>query len=678
MAQAHRYCRSEILALCIFSACGCLSSVAFSQDNLPPPPERKSVSKDVDTLAKEGDYLKFSFQQVDVRVFTQIVGDFTGERFTVADDVDGKITVVSPNVTRKEASKLFSAVLEGSGFTIIKEGDISRIIRLPDRNLVMGSVVGDDDNIPEFGLVTRIIHLDHVTASEMRKMLESQLKRKDAVSALDETNHLIITDTVDAVKKVENLVRVLDKPALARISEVIPLKYVSSADASRQLVAAFAENQSRVKQLLSNLPSGGAPTANTSSSIPVIVPSAHSNSILVTGTTRQIEYVKELVTKIDIPSPDSRSMFHSIQLHYVKSDTLAKTLSSLIDKYSLGNNDSALMGRVAVESVPENNTLMINAAPEDFKAVEKLIKSLDVKPKQVHISVLIAEVSEDDVDTLGVTVTALNSPDALGKNAFSAATRSTADSTGMLSQLSSGMFGQGITFGIAHGSYKDANGNIVSDYPGVFNIDAIRGNSKVKILANPSLGAQNNVEAEVSVVDNIPITEATITGSGSDRDVIQNITRMDVGVKLAMTPRIIPDGLVQLELQPSIEAVTDRGVSTDYAPTISKRMVKTTVTVPDGETIVIAGLMRNDESEVKKKIPLLGDIPLLGWLFRWTSKQETKTNILIFVTPTVLNDVEDSRKLKVDFEKKTGISTASAEETLSVKKEENSVPEKKD
>jgi general secretion pathway protein D len=231
------------------------------------------------------------------------------------------------------------------------------------------------------------------------------------------------------------------------------------------------------------------------------------------------------------------------------------------------------------------------------------------------------------------------------------------------------MFGQGLTFGIAHGSYTDANGNIVTDYPGVFNIDAIKGNDKVKILANPSLGAQNNVEAEVSVVDNIPITEATITGSGSDRDVIQNITRMDVGVKLTMTPHIIPDGIVQLELEPSIEAVTDKGISSDYAPTISKRRVKTTVMVEDGKTIVIAGLMRNDTAEVKKKIPLLGDIPLLGWLFRWNSTEEKKTNILIFVTPTVISDTAGADALRTDLEKRTGLSSQTITEEMAVPQE---------
>ena len=192
----------------------------------------------------------------------------------------------------------------------------------------------------------------------------------------------------------------------------------------------------------------------------------------------------------------------------------------------------------------------------------------------------------------------------------------------------------------------------------------IRRNSKVKILSDTSLGAQNNHPAEVAIVDNIGVLESTVSGSGADRDFIQNIKRMDVGVKVNMTPYIIPGGLVKVELEPSIEAVTDTGGSDQYVPTISKRMVKTTMTVPDGQTIVIAGLTRNDESEIKKKVPLLGDIPLLGWLFRWNSKSATKTNILIFVTPTIMTDVADAVAVRQALEAKSGIVAESLAEEL--------------
>lgn len=628
-------------------ACG----ICFSQE-ITPAPQPTPIANEAD-----GDTIMFNFEQVDVRVFAQVVGGFIGKRYTVAEDVTGTLTVISPNVSRKDAEKLFSAVLESSGFTIVQDGEMNRIVLMPERKTSMGTIVTDDSESPEYGLVTRIMRLEHVSVAEMRKMLEQQLNRQNVVSTLEETNHLIITDTVSSVKKIEELVRELDKPGMARATEVIALQHANATELARQITASFADNPSRAQQLTDRMAAGTAYADNVSMSIPTIVASTHSNGLVVTGTQRQIQAVKDLVAKLDVPAPSGRSTFHIIRLNYVKAEDIAKNISTVVEKFAAGSGDATLVRRVAVEAVVESNTLLVNATPEDFKAIEAVIKELDVKPQQVHISVLIAEVSEGDLDQLGVTITALNAPDSLGDNAFAGATRSAADNAGLITQLSSGMFGQGLTFGIAHGSYLDANGNIVTDYPGVFNIDAIKGSDKVRILANPSLGAQNNVEAEVSVVDNIPITEATITGSGSDRDVIQNITRMDVGVKLTMTPHIIPGGLVQLELEPSIEAVTDKGISSDYAPTISKRKVKTTVIVENGKTIVIAGLMRNDKAEVKKKIPLLGDIPLLGWLFRWNSTEEKKTNILIFVTPTVISDSEGADALRIDLEQSTGLSS---------------------
>lgn len=639
------------------------SGICFSQEVTEAPKNAPTANQ------IEGDTIMFNFEQVDVRVFAQVVGGFIGKRYTVAEDVQGTLTVISPNVSRKDAEKLFSAVLESSGFTLVRDGDMNRIVALPEKIANMGTIVTDEGTTPEYGLVTRIMRLNHVSVVEMSKMLELQLNRKDVVSTLEETNHLIITDTVSSVKKIEELVKELDKPGMARSTEVISLKHANAAELARQIMASFADNPSRAQQLTDRMAAGTAYANSVSMSVPTIVASTHSNGLVVTGTQRQIQAVKDLVAKLDIPAPSGRSSFNIIALNYIKAEDIAKNISTVVEKFAAGNGDTSLIRRVAVEAIAESNTLLVNATPEDFKAIETVIKALDVKPKQVHISVLIAEVSEGDLDKLGVTITALNSPESVGKNAFAGATRSAADNAGLLTQLSSGMFGQGLTFGIAHGSYTDANGNIVTDYPGVFNIDAIKGNDKVKILANPSLGAQNNVEAEVSVVDNIPITEATITGSGSDRDVIQNITRMDVGVKLTMTPHIIPDGIVQLELEPSIEAVTDKGISSDYAPTISKRKVKTTVMVEDGKTIVIAGLMRNDTAEVKKKIPLLGDIPLLGWLFRWNSTEEKKTNILIFVTPTVISDAAAAEALRTDLEKRTGLSSQTITEEMAVPQE---------
>ena len=632
-----------------------------------PEPAAAPASASVRTAESE-DFLLFNFEQVDIRLFTQIVGTFTGRRFVVAEDVAGKITVVSPKVSRESAYPLFVGVLESSGFTVQREGEIDRIVRLPERKTGMGAIVADGDEKPKYGLVTRIMHLEHVNASEMRKMLEAHLQRKDSVSALDETNHLILTDTAEGVQRVEDLVKHLDKPGMARVMEVIPLEHADAVALARQIGAAYAQTQSRAEQLLTRIPGAEGPAQAVSAmSAPTIVSAEHANRLIVTGTAKQVEQIRELVRQMDISAPTGRSALNVILLSYLKAEDVAKNLTTLLEKSAVQTAAASNKRHLSIEAVPANNALLVDAAPEDFLEVKRLVESLDIMPQQVHISVLIAEIASGDAETLGVAITALNAPDSVGDNAFAGASRLHADSAsgdGILSSISQGVFGEGLTFGIAHGSHLDAAGNIVADYPAIFNLDMIRRNSKVKILSDTSLGAQNNHPAEVAIVDNIGVLESTVSGSGADRDFIQNIKRMDVGVKVNMTPYIIPGGLVKVELEPSIEAVTDTGGSDQYVPTISKRMVKTTMTVPDGQTIVIAGLTRNDESEIKKKVPLLGDIPLLGWLFRWNSKSATKTNILIFVTPTIMTEVADAVAVRQALEAKSGIVAESLAEEL--------------
>ena len=637
--------RNALSALLAVAACAALAqddSASSLLARLPEAPKARTEAP-----AKNDRTISFSFERVDIRVFAQVVGNFTGRKFVVADDTDGAITVISPDVTQDEAYALFAAVLESSGFTLVREGDVDRVVRLPDhKGAGMGTIVPDGESLPGHGLITRILHLEHVSADDMRRMLETQLQRKDSISILEETNHLVITDTSDTIRRVEELVRQLDKPGMARVNEVVPLKHADAAALARQLGAVFAENQSRAQQLLGRVPaSAGSPSGIPSLRAPVILPSEHSNALIVTGSQRQLESVRELVAKLDVPAPTGRSGLNVIPLNYLKAADLAKNVTSLLEKFAAGGSDQTLARRIAVEAVEASNALLVNAAPEDFREVKALVDSLDVMPRQVHISVLIAEVSDGDEETLGLQYNFAGTGHGSSFGGGFHPMAETPDS--LASRVSSQVYPEGIAFGLVNRA-----GTTIA----AVNVDALKQNSKVKILANPTLGAQNNTEASVSIVDNIPMTEATISGTGADRDVIQNITRYDVGVKLSLTPHIIPDGLVQIELEPSIEAVTKESSSeSGFAPTISKRSVKTTMTVPDGETIVIAGLSRADRTTVRRKVPLLGSIPLLGWFFRWNSEVETKTNILIFVTPTVMDDAADAAAVKADQESRTGL-----------------------
>ena len=605
--------------------------------------------------AGRGETLSFNFDRVDVRAFTKVVGSFTGRRFVVPEGVEGAVTVVSPPVSRDEAYRVFAAILESNGFTLQRDGDLERVVALPDRAARMGEIVAPDAALPEHGLVTRIFRLDHIPAEEMRKTLEAQLGQKDAISVLEETNHLVISDTAERLRRVQALVEQLDKPGMAAACEVIDLKHADAGQIARQLTVAFSESANRASQLRARLPAAPGAPADPLARAPVIVASGLANQLVVTGSQRQIQTVRELVAKLDVAAPTGRSAFNVIVPKFLKASDFAQNMTTLLEKFAAGNADPSLARRISVQAIDAQNAILVNASPEDFRAVQALVEQLDVKPKQVHIEVLIVEVQEGAEDTLGVQ---FNFAGTHHGSSFGGGSHPNAEFAG--STLASAVGSQVYPEGLAAAVVNKAGTTL-----GAINVDALRQNTGVKILATPSVSAQNHTTAEVTIVNNIPMTESTVTGTGSDKDVVQTITRYDVGVKLAITPHVVPGGEVQMELQPSIEAVTSGGTGGDYAPTIAKRTVKTVQTARDGETIVISGLTRADTTSVERRVPLLGSIPLLGWLFRWDAEVEERTSILVFVTPTILDGDGAPAALRESLETRTGLSATNLVEELS-------------
>jgi general secretion pathway protein D len=272
------------------------------------------------------------------------------------------------------------------------------------------------------------------------------------------------------------------------------------------------------------------------------------------------------------------------------------------------------------------------------------------------VRLLIAEVTTGNGFTWNPSFTVLDIANKQGDTGVSGGSRLVGDTQSLIGGAASGMLPQGLTAAVSHDAVTfDANGNLTGgSFPGILSIEALKSDSNLKIISETALQAQNNIEAEVKIVDDIPYLKSSVEGSGSDRDYIQNIDRMEVGVTLKFTPYIVPGNSVRMVLEPTIASVV--GTTTDSLnPTIAKRSANTTVTVPDGNTIVIAGLTRTATKKVEHRIPILGYIPLLGWLFRYKSDVEETTNLLIFVTPTIVATPADASAPSALWQQKTGI-----------------------
>jgi general secretion pathway protein D len=659
----------------IFSSAAVLAAIALLLPAVAETPDVASVSNRALAVRASlppapepaESFVNFSFDQVDVPAFVRLVGDLTGRRFVVGEAVKGRITVISPKVSRKDIYPLFVSILESAGCTVMEEGDVSRVVPMPERASPLAPVVGVSEKIPLTGVVTKVFRLQHVSVSDVRRLLESKVAggKSGAVGYLDETGHIVVTDTAENIRRVDRIIAEVDQPGMSQVTEVVHLKFIGAEDLAQQMTASFAETDSRADALRRSLPA--APETSVGGPRkPTVVASPHSNSILVVGTDKQVQDVKRVIAMMDVDTAADQGRLRAIFLKYIGAKEASDSLNALLgqpkaDKDAKATQDpTAITGprrrRIAIEPNESNNALLIDAMPGDFEVVKKLVEQIDQVPQQVHIEVLIAEVSDSDGLDLGVDMMSMDAPSSVGDTAVQGSSRPDETQSSLMSAVQNSVFPGGLTVGVARGSWVNSSGEVVSGYPAVININAVKTDRRIKIRSNPSLMAQNNKEASVNIVDQIPILKSTVQGAGDTRDILQNIDRVDVGIKLKLTPSIVPGGLVRMVLNPSIEAVTDQGPSgTQFAPTIARRDVSTTVTVPDQQTIVIAGLTREDKVKTVRRIPVLGSIPLLGWLFRHTVDSTEKTNVLIFVTPTIAADANSSNQIRERMEKKTGV-----------------------
>ena len=590
---------------------------------------------------RSGSYVNFSFDQVDIRLLVKLVGEMTGKRFVVDNSVSGKVTIVSPpQIPVDEVYPLFLSVLESAGYSVVEQDGVCNVVALPERGIASAPVVGAEDQVRRDGVITKIIRVENISSIELKKVLEPMVRggKTGALAAFGPTNHLIITDTSENIKRIEQIIRELDKPGSARIVEFVKLEHASAEDVAAQLTAAIRGMESANKSLSRHIQQVAEGAGSAPGDV-VVVPSTGANSLVLVGTTVQLAEIKRIAQMMDVEASSGYGRLNAIFLKYLSAEEAAKSLNALLAKSA----EKDQRQRIALEPSVANNALIVDAAPKDFEYVRSLVEQLDQVPQQVLVEILIVEVNLGKSLDLGVEWSTIDVP----KNGETTALgRSNLGDTDAIAELATkAVFPQGLAIGIAKGTYTDSSGNVVPKIPIL--IQALAQNRDVKILSNVPLLAQNNTEASVSVVDNIPILKSTVEGgAGTARDIIQNIDRLDVGMKLKFTPHVNPDRQVTMQLAPSIEAIIDKGEAGKFTPTIAKREVTTTVTVPDKATVVISGLIREDRIKTVSKVPILGDIPLLGILFRSTSDQKQRTNLLIFVTPHIVTDIREAAEMK--------------------------------
>lgn len=573
--------------------------------------------------------IKMNFNDVEVINFIKIIGKETGRTFIFNNNaLKGKrVTLISEQTfTPSEAFEIFESVLEINDLSTIEEGRITRIIHSKEAKTVTTPVYKEGLDLHAGAFVTRVIPLEHLDVRTVRSNLAPLISRNAILVANEEANILILRDTRENTSRFADIVTSIDRidHVLTAINlELIPLTH---ADAE--------ETAALLNKVFDTKPKKGVSEKFTLK----VVADKRTNNLILIGHPATLEKIKNLVFQLDNKIETDEGNIRVYPLKNANAKTIAEVLQKIATtlKTTKKQQPSAKPSTI-IPDIP-SNSLVIYAEQAEFPTLEAVIRKLDVERAQVFIQALIMEVRLDKSLELGVEWQAADISSSGGTDVV--VTAGGVGATGRpktMAEISGsgssgavvGIIGGPITFGGVEYSTFDAF------------IRAMERDQEIDILSNPQILTLNNEEAEIKVGEVIPTVGSTSIDANGKETI--NIQYKEVGVSLKITPQINANDAIELKIDQSSSNVVEGkiGAYDQGAITTLNRSLKTKVVVDNGQTIVLGGLISDEITGIETKTPCLGDIPILGWLFRSKSTGTRKTNLLVFLTPQVVRDQED-------------------------------------
>lgn len=572
------------------------------------------------------DSWQINLKEADIGAFISQVADITGRSFVIDPRVKGKVNVLSSEPMNKEAVyELFLSVLEVQGFAAVPAGDVTLIIQQNDMKQ-QGHDLEANISPKSQELLTKVITIKNTPALDLVPILRPLVAKYGHLAGVKSSNALIISDHANNIARIEQIIDRLDKSGSEEL-EVVQLKEAWVGN-----VVTMLQNLDPAK-----VAQGASSNANENTAGSVrVVADERSNRLIIKGEKSARERIRNLIKQLDQPSYFSGSA-KVIRLQYADAKKISEIIKGIMDDAASADKDNQAKGKVGVYADEDLNALVVRAEPSLMREIESLVSNLDVRRAQVLIESAIVEVTGDISDALGFQW-AVGSADhpAAGTN-FDNAGPSVSDiATSILSGNPAGALGAGLTLG----AYKERNGK---PNFGVI-LQTIASNTKANMLSTPSIMTLDNQEAEIIVGQNVPFRTGS-TASSTNENPFTTITREDVGITLKVKPHIHDGEAIRLEVEATAESVAQTTISGSADLITNKRSIKSMILSDDGETIVLGGLIRDETREVESKVPLLGDIPVLGWLFKSRSQQHVKSNLMIFLRPTVVSAAPKARDL---------------------------------
>lgn len=580
----------------------------------------------------QGKEISIDFDNVDIRVLIKFMSELTSKNFVVDRDVRGNVTIVSPKkLTVEEAYKVFESVLEVYGFTAVPAGDIIKIIPIRDAPVKSTETRLKQEAVsPADRVITQVITLNYANPEELKKVLTPLVSKSSVILAYPPTGMLVITDLLSNISRILGIISALDVEGVQEQISVIPLQYGSAPELVKSLTVIF---QQKVKIRR------GMDSASVQ-----IVADERTNSVITLASENDTVRIRELVRLLDREAPRSEARVRVVNLQNADAESLAKVLMNLPSKESKTQEQGktpALSKDIQVVPDKATNSLVITAGKDDYRVLEEIIGRLDIPRPMVYIEALIMEVTVDKGFKLGVEwmggdyISSESGRTKIYGGGFSGGGRYTG-----LSELSKKGLPEGFSLGVLGESLQV--GDILFPSIGAI-VQAYQKDQDVHILSRPQILTLDNEEAEITVGQNVPYQTRSETSS-ADLD-YSTYEYKDVGVTLRITPQISQERFVRLQIYQEVTKLVAEVNQQSDRPTTLKRTAKTAVTIHDGHSVVIGGLIGDDITNTDYSVPCLGNIPVIGWLFKYQSSSRERRNLYIFITPRIVETPVEARKL---------------------------------
>lgn len=612
--------------------------------------------------SRTGEFVTLNFSNAEIEAVARTMASITGFNVVVDPRVKGTISLVTDKaVSRRVAMNQFLAALRLQGFTMVESAGLYKVVPEADAKLQSGAVsVTESAGGGALGnqITTQIFRLNFESANNLVPILRPLISPNNTINANPGNNSLVITDYADNLRRMARIIAAMDVSNATEV-EVLPLKHAIAVDLA-PLVLRLVESSGTA---------AAAGQADTSYKTLLVAEPRSNTLILRAANPARVALVKSLVDKLDQPAaPGSNGAAGNIHVVYLKNadaTKLAGTLRAALSGESrpatapsaapaattvtaVGSaTGAAATSGGQVQADPATNALIITAPEPQYRQLRAVIDQLDARRAQVFVESLIAEVSADRAAEFGIQWQGV-----LGKNGDSVigllGTNFGAGGSNIINLATQGASGAVAPGrGINLGAVQQINGVYVLGFLARFLEESGSGN----VLSTPNLLTLDNEEAKIVIGQNVPFVTGQFTNTGSSSGTVnpfQTIERKDVGLTLKVKPQISENGTVKLTIYQEVSSVLASTVNASNGPTTNKRTIESNVLVEDGAIVVLGGLLQDEYSGNQEKVPVIGDVPFFGNLFKSEARTRKKTNLMVFLRPVVVRDAQATERLSLD------------------------------